>query len=1104
MSIFKDTFKQEVQDQLKVRQEAIFKRTPTAIQYFNARNAWIRMSSSVNVGGSNELAQKYVLQGGTLSNGNQLLSGVGLINQAYSLNTANNQPNRLGIRPMPGITGINVKSKSAYGSLKEVEVKFNAWDIKQLEELELLYMRPGYTVLIEWGWAPYLDNNSTLQASNIDFYNIINPTKLPTKEQIFKDLYDNATKTYGGNYDSLFGYVKNYSWSARDDGGYDCTTTVISVGEVMESLKVNYAPLNNMDKIVDGGGLLIESSENIANSDRNRRLITGGLLFFTGLGGIIYASLTEDKKKILKEEYTKNILAGLFYEIWNLGESKGGIRTPHEKFTFTDRKNNVYDGFRTVINISGGEGDSSSTGKVGASDVQVYITLESLCTLINNNVTFTDSNSQQAYVTCSVFDREYPNESPNSPNSSTGEGGYLLCLAHPLQISMDPSVCAINPSFWLSGQLPSATIAEELNPPVDTNVVVYSNTSSSIFLDLIEIVKKEVEISDFGSESENRLINALSSTLKGDLNEIKQFSKIWYENNPGKNLYDYLDSKLTEGEINKAIGNSTLAEQLKGNPAIVEKQKLEEVKKEIKEKQTEAADEGKNNLAYLKDLNPYFYQNNPSTELGIIGNIYVNVNFLYRLATNNNLESKDTKEKQDINLYDYLKNIMSSISAAIGSVNNFDIHVDPQDNIVRIIDINYVDKEQREKVYDSLFTLEMHNTKSTVRSYKLESQIFPDQSSIVAIGAQVGGGAMATDNNTMLDFNKGLEDRIILKKDDVLTDPNQTTADTIANQLKNLSSVFDVFYDYFSWLKTDPILGSSLNDADFDTEKVSQYQNALRDLINFYKNLTKSNIKNRAIIPTKLSITMDGIGGLVIGHMFKIPEDLLPKGYKGDTLGSKLGYTITGIGHSVSNNDWTTNIDAQTIILDEPSGVDLKFFDLTDKEKVKAVSPVETFNKKANLSPSAKQAPIVSKYGEIGDESQLTTLTFPYPMYYGEKLVKTTKVHVLAKDSLENIFKEILSVYGIEKIKKLKLDQFSGLYNVRPMREGSTPSVHSWGIAIDIYAAENGLNTPTGQALFSKPEYQQFINIWYKYGWKSFGKELGRDWMHFQVADAPF
>jgi hypothetical protein len=81
---------------------------------------------------------------------------------------------------------------------------------------------------------------------------------------------------------------------------------------------------------------------------------------------------------------------------------------------------------------------------------------------------------------------------------------------------------------------------------------------------------------------------------------------------------------------------------------------------------------------------------------------------------------------------------------------------------------------------------------------------------------------------------------------------------------------------------------------------------------------------------------MDGIGGLVIGHIFKIPENLLPKGYKGkDGVGSKLGYIITGIGHSITNKDWKTSIDAQTIILDDPTGIDIKYSDVI-KESVNA------------------------------------------------------------------------------------------------------------------------------------------------------------------------
>jgi len=965
MSIFKDTFKPEIQGQLKARQDAIFERTPEAIQYFNARNSWIRMSSAVNVAPSlgspptNELAKKYILQGGTLYE-NQLRSGVSTQNAAYSILSPGGNPNRLGLRPMPGITGIDIKSLSAYGSLREVVVKFNAWDIRQLEDLELLYMRPGYTALIEWGWAPYLDNNKKLQ-NNIDFTqnDIIN--KLPTKEQLFKNIYDTAVKTYNGNYDAMFGYVKNYSWSAREDGGYDCSTTIVSVGEVIESLKVNYAPFNNIDQIIGGGGLIG----------------------------------TDNDTDELKEAYSKNILAGLFYEIWNIGKEK----EDKEVFLIPDtKKGSSYDGFRKKINIAGGSGDSSTPDEVGSSDVQVYITLESLCNLINNYVTVIDSNSKQAYIKCSVFDREYDKEIPfangNGPiapsinptefflgipstTNTTDLEKYLLCLAHPLQISMDPSVCAINASFWTSGQLPEVGVVEELNSAVDENIVIYDNTvDDATYNNLIKEIETTLSTTNINvitgtntaavittnTVNENKIISLLSSTLKGDPNKVKELSRRWHEKYPttitttsattvttgfntaapsttgvtsvaSNSLYSKLNKVLNSSQIDQALGGKNLSGAFYQNPAISEKQKLESQKKETIKQQTKVLSES-DNISYLENLKPYFYQGKPETEMGIIGNIYVNVNFLFRLSLNDNLESRDTKEKNDINLYDFLKQVMSSISSAIGSVNNFDIHIDPIDSIPRIIDINYIDKKERNKVFKDAFTLEIHNTKSTVRSYKLESQIFPDQSATIAIGAQVGGGAMATDNNTMLDFNKGLEDRIIPKKLDPTTDPNKDAASNVTNQLVNLSSILDIFYGFFQRLGETSILGIKIEDSDFNTEKSGQYQNALRDLINFYKNLTKSNIKNRAIIPTKLSITMDGIGGLVIGHIFKIPEELLPKGYKGDALGSKLGHIVTSIGHSVNNTgDWTTNIDAQTIILDDPSGGDLKFTDIVKKDK---------------------------------------------------------------------------------------------------------------------------------------------------------------------------
>jgi len=924
------------------------------------------MTSSVDVNGDKgALASKNILQGGTLNNG-KLRSGIGSANEAYSTRTpGGTADNRLGIRLMPGITSIDVKSKSAYGSLREVVVNFNCWDIRQLEDLELLYMRPGYTVLVEWGWLPYLDNSGGLK-NNIDFTtnDIINKT--PTKEDLFKSIYKEAVKTYNGNYDAMFGYVKNYSWSARADGGYDCTTTIISVGEVLESLKVNYAPFNNLDTIAKTG-LIAPKVADISISD------------------------LPDLKKI----YSKNVLAGLFYELYTIGNKKmPGTQDEGKNLTITDSaKNSYYDLFKKTINVIGGDGDASSDNKVGASDEQIYITLEGLCNIINNYVTFTDSNSKKSYVKCSVLDREYLTDTPITPAPLTGEG-YLLCLAHPLQLSVDPTVCVINSPVWANGfTVNPNTIIPAAS--TESNLITFPN-SKLTDADLDEVLNQLYYVSIAPSKINNKqaIIDYLKNKTQGDSETIKALTARHYQKlkDPNYKVTTPADTSLATSAKLEGVDNTKLGKSLpssgvgsavslntflttnfltnlgttqvnevfganveltKSDPVAAQQAELDKEKKAIEAAQSSAI----TNIQYVKNIKrPYFYQGKWETELGIIGNIYVNLNFLYRLALDNNLESLDSKEKKDINLYDFLKSVLSEISSATGNVNNFDLFVDPIDSNIYIIDVNYVDSRKRSEAYENMFEFELHNTKSVVRSYKLESSIFPDQSSVVAIGAQVGGGAMATDNNTMLDFNKGLTDRIIPKKLDPTTDPNQPDIEKIKSQAQSVSTALKSLYEFFG----DQDYGI-FTDADFDTEKAGDYKNSLKDLINFFKNLTKSNIKNRSIIPTKLSTTIDGIGGLVIGHMFRIPDDLLPRGYKGDGTnpGSKLGYIITGIGHSIQNNDWTTNIDAQTIILDEPGPENsLSFKELidinpsTNKTTTKDLKTIKTNAKAKGVSVS--------------------------------------------------------------------------------------------------------------------------------------------------------
>ena len=121
-------FSPEVISQLGVRSTIVAKgsRTNDDLLYMNAKTGWAKLTSGVNVGGSSELAKKYIMVGGVKGR-----TGT----DTYSNFTGDNGK---GFRPMPGITGVTINSVGQFGQLKEATVTFNCWDRSQITELELL------------------------------------------------------------------------------------------------------------------------------------------------------------------------------------------------------------------------------------------------------------------------------------------------------------------------------------------------------------------------------------------------------------------------------------------------------------------------------------------------------------------------------------------------------------------------------------------------------------------------------------------------------------------------------------------------------------------------------------------------------------------------------------------------------------------------------------------------------------------------------------------------------------------------------------------------------------------------------------------------------
>lgn len=148
-------------------------------------------------------------------------------------------------------------------------------------------------------------------------------------------------------------------------------------------------------------------------------------------------------------------------------------------------------------------------------------------------------------------------------------------------------------------------------------------------------------------------------------------------------------------------------------------------------------------------------------------------------------------------------------------------------------------------------------------------------------------------------------------------------------------------------------------------------------------------------------------------------------------------------------------------------------------------------------------AQIISKYGQPGNADNFTVIQLPYPMRIAwdpKVTVMKMQCHELVADRFEAVFNDLLKTYGFDQIQKLGIDLFGGCVNVRTMRGSKTKwSRHSWGIAIDLDPARNGLKVKWKESQFSKPEYKPMIDIFYSHKFVNYGLELDRDSMHWET-----
>ena len=226
---------EDVVNQLNLRAEILGQdyRTEEELQLLNSQTIWVRMISSVDNSDVNDMASRNVLLGGTLSNGK--LQG-GILNEE---NSGYELDSNFGYRPKAGITAFAVSPKNLYGTLRTATVEFQVSSPDQFDELEQLFLRPGFSVLLEWGHSFYVtetDGNRDYSGSPDTFDRFLNGSGLGMR-RVTNEL-NKIKENSQYNYDGLHGMVKNFTWSFAEGGGYNCQVELVSYGEVIESIQV--------------------------------------------------------------------------------------------------------------------------------------------------------------------------------------------------------------------------------------------------------------------------------------------------------------------------------------------------------------------------------------------------------------------------------------------------------------------------------------------------------------------------------------------------------------------------------------------------------------------------------------------------------------------------------------------------------------------------------------------------------------------------------------------------------------------------------------------------------------------------------------------------
>jgi murein DD-endopeptidase MepM/ murein hydrolase activator NlpD len=437
-NIIGEPFSPWVKTQIEKRQEVLGKTNidPNTLKWVTTKAPWLRLASSVNIDDTivkklnitsdlngSALAKNFILFGGAANESGNLQSGINFSNNALAGEYGWGGIGERGFVPMPGITSADVTYYNN-GALAKASVKIKAFSREQFALIDYLYMRPGYSVLLEFGHTVYLDNNGNLQqwdkfqSGPLESFLTgttteqapSGETRLLVDQYVIQNRINVEKERYKGNYEGFIGQISKFSWSFNRDGSYDINIELIAYGSIIESLKMNVVDNTPEDNTTESQ---TESTEEVPTIVAQKEA----------------SKINKWLYQIYESQATQSTFnAKLFYLI-SLGSSETSNPQIESKY-----KENIYKAPAAVKTDTYYE--LFSTGTTTTTTYNVYITLASLLHFIETECGLYDGDSPQV-----KFDFNYDYFGLTNTGNTEVDRNYFF--SPPNQFSADPRVCLI-------------------------------------------------------------------------------------------------------------------------------------------------------------------------------------------------------------------------------------------------------------------------------------------------------------------------------------------------------------------------------------------------------------------------------------------------------------------------------------------------------------------------------------------------------------------------------------------------------------------------------------------------------------------------------------